>query len=149
MNWRVINQHEVKKSISEENLWWLFFSKFIQKRPKCHNPTYTQGRGLWIWALGSGRLTLQQSSLSWLASFRWSRKFYISATSSFPSKCTCYGKHGDQKTPINCTLRCSRTVMCHIYTIVLNRERTLIYTIRLKQWYNICQSNQAGICPLC
>ena len=42
-----------------------FFSKFIQKRPKCHNPTYMQGRGLWIWALGSGRLS---SRAAWAGS---------------------------------------------------------------------------------
>lgn len=39
-----------------------FFSKFIQKRPKCHNPTYMQGQGLWIWAFGCGRLS---SRVAW------------------------------------------------------------------------------------
>lgn len=75
-----------EKSISEENLWWLLFSKFIQKRPKCHNPTYMQGQVLWIWAFGCGGLS---SKVAWAGLHPISGhenfifyKFYISASSS-------------------------------------------------------------------
>lgn len=108
---------------------FIFFSKLFRKDlnvtipPTCR--AKAQNLSIWLWHL-------QQSSLSWLASYRWARKFYISAASSLPSNFTCYCKHGDQKSPINYTLRCSLTIMYHIYIIVSNRENTWYTQIHLK-----------------